>query len=113
MSTTTQILAVPELWLHVVTGKTCYPGEDRFSAIVAELKVTDPEVESQLARAKQGKTTITCRCAGIDVTGRVTKQKRKGFTKVFVISVEGLCGRWGYAQPAGGDEPPPRSSAPQ
>jgi hypothetical protein len=84
-------VVVEQLSVRVVTGK---PSEDPygqgFSAIWAEVVVTDRVILGQLNDAKREKTPITLRCAMLDVTGCVTKSTRRWASTKFVLAIDDL-----------------------
>ena len=85
-----RIITVPKLSLEVVTGDTCYPGEDGFSAIFAEVTPEDVGLRRQLAQAQENELTVTLRCAMLDVTGRITNSRKEAGDKIFVLSIEDM-----------------------
>jgi hypothetical protein len=87
---THKILVVPKLTVEVVTGETCYPGENGFSATYAELVPDDASLIGQLSDARESGEVITLRCAALDVTGKITNCRRKLTKKIFVLSIDDL-----------------------
>jgi len=86
---TDRIITVPQISVKVVTGKTCYPGENGFSVIYAEVTPQDDKLQRQLSQAQQSKLTVTLRCAMLDVTGRINRVQ-EGAPDVFVLSIDEL-----------------------
>lgn len=84
------IIKVPSLLVQVVTGDTCYPGEDGFSAIYAEVTLDDADLQRELLRSQEGKLLITLRCAVLDVAGHITSYRTEDKTKTFVVAVKDL-----------------------
>jgi hypothetical protein len=85
-----QILRVPTLTIHVVTGETCYPGEGGFSATYAEVVPDDASLARHLSHARETGEVVTLRCAAIGVTGKITNCRRKLMKKIFVLSIDDL-----------------------
>ena len=85
-----RIITVPKLSVDVVTGDTCYPGEDGFSAIFAEVTPEDVDLQRQLAQAQENELTVTLRCAMLDLTGQITNSREETEGKIFVLSIEDM-----------------------
>jgi len=90
-------LVVTELTVRVVTGDTCYPGENGFSSIYAELTLDSSAVIEQLSRAQKDREPITIRCAMLDTIGKITKYRLNHGRHVFVQSIDELV----YRKPGG------------
>jgi hypothetical protein len=85
-----RIITVPELSIRVVTGDSCYHGENGFSAIYSEVTPDNAALQRQLATAQKDQLIVTLRCAMLDVTGRITNCRTEGKGKTFVLSVEDM-----------------------
>ena len=86
-------LVVSNLTVQVVTGDTCYPGEDGFSSISAEVAPEDPKLIEQLADAQKNRQMVTLRCAMLDTTGRITKSRSERGKKTFVQVIDDIAYR--------------------
>jgi hypothetical protein len=87
---TNKILSVPELTVKVVTGDTCYPGENGFSAHYAETAPEDSSLAEQLSEARKHGHVITLRCASLDVTGKITNCRSESGRDVFVLMIDDM-----------------------
>jgi len=84
-----EVVVVPELAVHVVTGETCYPNENGFSSHSAEVTTADPQLLRELS-ALVGGEPFVLRCAALDVIGRMSlREKTKKGTR-FVVIVDDL-----------------------
>jgi hypothetical protein len=61
---------VSHLRVESVTRPTCYVGENGFSALIAYVKSDDPAIACQLRKAASEGTTVTVRCAALEIEGR-------------------------------------------
>jgi hypothetical protein len=66
-----QPIIVSNLRVESVTGPTCYAGENGFSALTAYVKSDDPAIVNQLRKAGEEGTTVTIKCATLEIEGRV------------------------------------------
>jgi hypothetical protein len=87
---TTKILLVPKLTVQVVTGDTCYPGENGFSAHYAEIAPENSSLVEQLSDARNHGHVVTLRCASLDVTGKITNCRSESGRKVFVLVIDDM-----------------------
>jgi hypothetical protein len=85
-------IVVSNLRVESITGPTCYPAENGFSALIAYVKADDVAIINQLIRASEDGATVTVRCATLEVEGKVGKfQFAKGDTKdAIAIAVDDL-----------------------
>ena len=91
-------LVVPKLTVGVVTGETCYPGENGFSSISAEVSPENPALVERLVLAQKSRELVTLRCAMLDTTGRITNCLNKEGRKVFIQVVDDVI----YRKPGSG-----------
>jgi hypothetical protein len=94
---TNNIIVVPQLGVRVVTGDTCYPHENGFSAIYAEVAAEDASLAEQLSQAQQDGRVVTLRCAMLDVVGKISKCSVISGVKTFVLLIEDMT----YRKPHG------------
>jgi hypothetical protein len=87
---TIKILSVSELTVKVVTGETCYPGENGFSAHYAETAPEDSSLVEQLSEAREHGHVVTLRCSCLDVTGKITNRRSESGRDIFVLSIDDL-----------------------
>ena len=85
-----ELFVVPDLSVRVVTGDTCYPNENGFSSISAEVAPADSNLAEQLSRVQKSRQVVTLRCAMLDVTGKITNSLSKDGKKVFVLIVDDM-----------------------
>ncbi len=90
-------LIVEKLFVRVVTGETCYPGEGGFSSVSAEAIAGDSDLERKLSLAQEKGDIVTLRCANIDVTGPITNCREEDETRIYVLLIEDLV----YRKPRG------------
>lgn len=64
-------ITVSHLNVESVTGPTCYPGENGFSALTAYVKSDDPAIIGQLRKAANEGSSVIVRCARLEIEGRV------------------------------------------
>jgi hypothetical protein len=76
--------------VEVVTGETCYPVANGFSAIYSEVTTDDANSQRQLSEAQQNQLKITLRCAMLDATGPIGKCREEGLSKTFVLCLEDI-----------------------
>ena len=87
---THKILSVPELTVKVITGETCYPGENGFSAHYAETAPEDSSIVEQLSDARKHGHVVTLRCSCLDVSGKITNRRSESGRDIFVLSIDDL-----------------------
>ena len=87
---THKILSVPELTVKVVTGETCYLGENGFSAHYAETAPEDSSIVEQLSEARKHGHFVTLRCSCLDVSGKITNRRLENGRDIFVLSIDDL-----------------------
>jgi hypothetical protein len=89
---------VPQLSVQVVTGE---PAQDQhgqgFAAISATFEVTDPALVERLSRIAQERTSVTIRCAMVDVSGPLTRVERSDNRARFMLAVSDMV----YRKPSG------------
>jgi len=85
-------IVVAKLRVESVTGKTCYAGENGFSALIAYVAPEDPLMIEQLRNAQTQRSTVTIRCGAIEIAGRVGNLKCDigGMSEAIAISVDDL-----------------------
>ena len=88
-----KLFSVSKLSVQVLTGDTCYPHENGFSAIYAEVIAEDSGLIEALASAQKEAEVITLRCAMLDVTGRITNLISEEGVNRFVLSIDYLAYR--------------------
>jgi hypothetical protein len=85
-------IVVPDLTVRIVTGP---PSDDPhgqgFSAIYAEVEISDKALIERLTSAKGDRTSLTLRCAMLDVCGPITKSVPATKGIKFVLAVQDLC----------------------
>jgi hypothetical protein len=87
---TNKIFVVPKLTVQVVTGDTCYAGENGFSGHSAEVAPEDSSLAEQLSDAQSHGHVITLRCSTLDVTGKITNCRSEGGRKVYVLWIDDM-----------------------
>ena len=87
-----EVVVVPEIAVHVVTGDTCYPDENGFSSHSAEVTTADPDLVRELSHRAGGEPFVL-RCAALDVIGRMTMQEKTKKGTRFVVSIDDLAFR--------------------
>ncbi len=84
-----KVVIVPELAVHVITGETCYRGENGFSSHSAEVTTTDPDLLRELL-ARAGGEPFVLRCAALDVIGHMTLHENTKKGARFVVMIDDL-----------------------
>ena len=87
---TNKILVVPKLTVEIVTGETCYAGENGFSGHYAEVTPEDSSLTEQLSDAQRHGQVITLRCSTLDVTGKITNCRQEGGRMVYVLWIDDM-----------------------
>lgn len=87
---TNKILVVPKLTVEIVTGETCYAGENGFSGHYAETAPEDSSIVEQLSEAREHGHVVTLRCSCLDVTGKITNRRSESGRDIFVLRIEDL-----------------------
>jgi len=100
-------ITVSHLTVESVTGPTCYPGENGFSALTGYVKSDDPAIIGQFRKAANEGSTVVVRCARLEIEGRVgnlevTTGEMKGAVAIAIHSVRDLKPK---AESAPGDSP--------
>jgi hypothetical protein len=85
-------IVVAKLCVESVTGSTCYAGENGFSALIAYVAPDDPLIAERLREAHTERSTVTIRCAALEIEGRVGNLKCDidGMPQAVAISVDDL-----------------------
>jgi hypothetical protein len=71
----TKTILVPNLRIEIITGSTCYVGENGFSSFTAYVTHCDDETYNLLREVHQNQKEVTVKCAGVEIDGRVGNLK--------------------------------------
>jgi hypothetical protein len=83
------VVIVDGLTVRVVTGAPSKdPYGQGFSSIYAEAAVSDKADVARLLDAKERRTSVTLRCAMLDVLGPITKVESESSAHRFVLAIE-------------------------